>query len=127
MRVKAIPFGPFCVLPCPTDIKLTDMVKLGEAFMRLLDGRSRAVSPMLAPEPVAHMIHQVVFAADTEGVGAPEQFPCSFGLGAADYGGPLYGHNGSRAVKTCAVRFDPKHRIAIAVGLNAGSRLFATG
>lgn len=119
-QIKSIPFGPFWRASL-SDLtaSLGDMVKLAEAFIKLLDGRSAALSRMLAPKPVEHIIRQAISVPDMDGMGVPEQFPLTFGHGVADYGGPLYGHNGSARGQTCGLRFDPKHRIAVGVGLNA--------
>jgi|GEM_PF-1541138 len=45
--------------------------------------------------------------------------PTAFGLGAAEFSGGLYGHNGLTYGQCVGVRFAPSERVAIAIGMNA--------
>jgi len=45
--------------------------------------------------------------------------PIAFGLGAAEFPGGLYGHNGLTYGQCVAVRFAPAERVAVAIGMNA--------
>jgi CubicO group peptidase (beta-lactamase class C family) len=118
-RVKSLAYGSFWHASlAPLTLSLFDLVKLGQEMINVCRG-SASLSPSLSDYSVKHVINQTISVPHTEGCGAPEQFPITFGHGAADYGGPLYGHNGSGRGQTCGIRLDIAHRISIAVGLNA--------
>lgn len=48
-----------------------------------------------------------------------ELLPVAFGLGAAEFPGGLYGHNGLTYGQCIAVRFAPAERLSVAIGMNA--------
>ena len=61
---------------------------------------------------------QVIKIPQTYGSLRHEQPPVAFGVGCAFYRGWLLGHNGSARGQTCGLRFDPRAKIAIVIGIN---------
>jgi len=61
---------------------------------------------------------QVIKLPQTYGSLRHEQLPVAFGVGCAFYRGWLLGHNGSARGQTCGLRFDPRSKIALVIGIN---------
>lgn len=106
IRVKTIPYGE---LWAPS---------LSRVTLSLLD-LLKIVEPLLSKSPHELFFRRVAQLPHTFGGNHREQLPQFFTLGCAGYTSDLLGHNGSARGQTCALRFDPKKKIAVAVGLNA--------
>jgi CubicO group peptidase (beta-lactamase class C family) len=94
-------------------MSVSDLLTLGEAL-----GGWNARSTF-HPETIAQLRRTHVLLPACIGGSQPERVPHAFGLGLAEYGVGLFGHNGSARGQTCALRIDLKSRAVLVVALNA--------
>ena len=78
-----------------------------------------AVPDGLSEGTMAFVQKQVIKLPRTYGSTRHEQIPGTFGIGCAAYRGWILGQNGSARGQTCGLRFDPRNKIALVVGINA--------
>lgn len=115
-KTRSIPYGPFWHASLSSfTLSLSEIVKLGEAIV----GITQPAAPFPSRTALEFVQKQVIKLPSTLGGKHPEQLPGAFGVGCAAYRGWLLGHNGSARGQTCGLRFDPKNKIVLAVGINA--------
>jgi CubicO group peptidase (beta-lactamase class C family) len=115
-KARAIPYGPFWHSSLsPFTLSLPEQVKIGESII----GISQPAAPFPARNAMEFVQKQVIKLPNTIGSRHPEQLPGAFGVGCAAYRGWLLGHNGSARGQTCGLRFDPKNKLVLAVGINS--------
>jgi hypothetical protein len=92
-------------------VSLTDLVTLGEAIAGI------SKPSIFSPSTLQMLREPQVELPKTVGGALQEQMPIAFGMGCAQYGTSVFGHNGSARGQTCALRFDSSSGTVLAVGL----------
>jgi CubicO group peptidase (beta-lactamase class C family) len=114
-KIKAIPYGSFWRASLSElTMGVQDLLKIASAICGI-----NAVSNGLSEKAITFVQKQVIKLPQTHGSARHEQLPGAFGVGCAAYRGWLLGHNGSARGQTCGLRFDPRNKIALVIGMNA--------
>lgn len=113
VTLRAVPYSRFWESSLSDlTISLTDLVTLGAAVAGFDERRIFSANTLEAVR------RPYITLPRSLGGKLREQIPIAFGCGCAQYGGSVFGHNGSARGQTCALRFDLSSRRVIAVGLN---------
>lgn len=112
-ELRSVPYCDFWTASLSsTTISTSDLAKLGEALIGLRHSR-------LGNRTLEHVRTPLVHVPQQAGGPRSEKMPRAFGFGSAQYGGALFGHNGSARGQTCGFRYDPVLRAVIVVALNS--------
>jgi hypothetical protein len=114
-------FSPFWSASLPNmTMSLSDHVCVAETVLESLHGTSAA--QRFSKSALHALLEPAISLPKAVATGiAGERLPSAFSLACGHYRLDLYGHNGSMAGQACAIRLNPKHRLALAVGINAWS------
>jgi CubicO group peptidase (beta-lactamase class C family) len=101
-------------------LTLEDIVTVVDAVMRgsAATGRDGDAGPV-SDATAALLLRRVIALPPSVGGPLRELLPVGFGLGAAQFSGEFYGSSGITYGQCLGVRFEPRARIAVAVGINA--------
>jgi CubicO group peptidase (beta-lactamase class C family) len=114
-KIKAIPYGSFWRASLSElTMGVQDLLKIASAICGI-----NAVLNGLSEKAITFVQKQVIKLPQTHGSARHEQLPGAFGVGCAAYRGWILGHNGSARGQTCGLRFDPRNKIALVIGMNA--------
>jgi CubicO group peptidase (beta-lactamase class C family) len=114
-KIKAIPYGSFWRASLSEiTMSVQDLLKIASVLCEI-----NSVSNGISDKAIAFVQKQVIKLPQTHGSARHEQLPGAFGVGCAAYRGWLLGHNGSARGQTCGLRFDPRNKIALVIGMNA--------
>ena len=112
--LKPIPFGNFWNASLNSlTMSTTDLLRI----VSIICGINNA-STSISENALKFVQKQVIKLPRTYGSSRHEQLPVAFGVGCAFYRGWLLGHNGSARGQTCGLRFDPRSKIALVIGIN---------
>jgi len=114
-KLKTIPYGGFWKASLSDmTMSIQDMLRISSTICGIT-----AVPGGLSEKAMTFVQKQVIKLPRTYGSTRHEQTPSAFGVGSAAYRGWLLGHNGSARGQTCGLRFDPRNKIALVIGMNA--------
>jgi hypothetical protein len=115
MRLKSIPLGDFWNASLNSiTMNISDLLRIVSSICGITKNQKS-----MSEGAMKFVKKQVIKLPRTYGSARHEQVPVTFGAGCAGYRGWLLGHNGSARGQTCGLRFDPRSKTALAIGINA--------
>ncbi|MBN2613924.1 MAG: beta-lactamase family protein [Bacteroidales bacterium] len=112
--IKSVPYGDFWNASLNNlTMNTRDILSIASVICGIIKTPS-----CISDNALKFVQKQVIKIPRTYGNSIHEEVPRAFGVGCAFYRGWLLGINGSARSQTCGLRFDPRSKIALAIGLN---------